>query len=1268
LNEKPVDSHSSGKDLRTSFFSFTTTRPVAITMVVIAVAVFGLVSYQRLSLNLMPDISYPTLTVRTAYPGTAPEEVENVISRPIEQALGIVSGLVSISSISKAGVSDVILEFNWDTDIDDAISQIREKIDRLYFPQEIERPLILRYDPTLDPIIRVAIHGSDDLFLMRWLSEEVVERELEKISGVAAVRVIGGLEEEVIVELDEGKLTTMNIGLSQVSARLAAENINMAGGRLREGDTEYMIRTLNEFRSLEEINDVVIESRGNALVRVSDLGRVYRGHKEREVITRVGGTQSVEIEIYKEADANVVAVAEEISRRLYGTPRQLKFLEQLKKQQEKESSEEGEKKEDKKQNRTQMKTMTDFISYDLPEGIEIRTLFDQSIFIRNSIDEVRNTAILGGILAIIILFVFLRSLPSTLIVSLAIPVSIIATFAPMYMFGVSLNIMSLGGLALGVGMLVDSSIVVLESIFRCRSEGDDTAHAAIRGTGEVGGAVLASTLTTIAVFLPIVFVEGIAGQIFGDMSLTVVFSLLASLLVALFVIPMLASRSIDAGPTTRRISTMLSPSIGSNLAEFQSRINSARGSGAKAKVASGGWLKILVLEIWTLLFKLVFVLFALLVAVIKGLMLIIADLPLWLAGFFLKKTAGRFAAFSAHTTFFGRNIFDRLWPGMASFHSPQKALDSQRALMDFLFRGKAVLRVLKWLLIFLPALIYFLIRLLIGLFMEILAKLLMAVGLILGMAVSGVLSLIVVLLAPLFLPLVALFNLVYSRIESFYPRIINWALGNRFKVAAGSLALFLFCWYVLIPDLGRELIPEVHQGEFDVQVRLPVGTPLSRTDEYLTAVEKIVGEDPEVADVSTIVGVEKSSNPTSEEGEHTGRLRVKVVGNGDMAETEERVIGRVRQSIANIADLRAKIMRPVLFSFKTPIELEIHGFDLDALRKISDEATDRLSKVEGLYDVRNSIQPGNPEILIDYDRDQLARYDLGIRQVADLIRGKVFGDVRTRFTRRERKIDIRVKVREEDKSDISDLGRLVINPGEKVPLPLSAVASLRVDEGPNEIRRIDQQRSALITANVAGTDLGSVSAAIDGQMATMNLPNEFDWSVSGQSREMEVSTRSLGFALLLAIFLVYVVMASQFESLIHPLVIIFTIPLGLIGVVGALWLWKTAVSVVVFIGLIMLAGIVVNNAIVLVDYINHLRRSGAPKREAIVQAGSVRLRPILMTTATTVLGLLPMALGLGEGAEIRTPMALTVIAGLISATVLTLVVIPTVYDLMDWRE
>jgi len=1279
VNNDQVVSQSSEKALRTSFFSFTTTRPVAIIMVVIAVVVFGLVSYQRLSLSLMPDISYPTLTVRTEYPGTAPEEVETVISRPIEQALGIVSGLVSISSISKAGVSDVVLEFSWGTDIDDAISQIREKLDRLYFLPEVKRPLILRYDPSLDPIVRLAIYGGDDLYQLRWMAEEEVERELEKVPGVAAVRVKGGLEEEIVVELEEGKLSTMNIGLTKVSGRLGEENVNMAGGRLREGDTEYLIRTLNEFTSLDEIAGIVVETKGNALVRISDLGQVYRGHKEREVITRVNGSESVEIEIYKEADANVVAVAEEVSRRIYGTVAQRKYVEQIKAREAEQAKEKKEetkkdekkdgKKEEDKRDRIKEKIMTSFISYQLPEGVRIQTLFDQSVFIKNSIDEVRNTAILGGLLAIIVLFIFLHSVPSTLIVSLSIPVSIIATFAPMYLFGVSLNIMSLGGLALGVGMLVDSSIVVLESIFRCRTEGDRPDLAAIRGTGEVGGAVLASTLTTVAVFFPIVFVEGIAGQIFGDMALTVVFSLSASLLVALFVIPMLASRRLGGSEGgMQQTATLLKPSIGRNLADLKALIAGSRGSGAKLSTAAVGWLKIFALETLALLYKPLFALAAAVVSLLKGAALILAALPLWATAFKFKKFSRILVSFAGDNTLFGFGLFNRLWPGIISFRSPEYLLVSQKSLGEFLRQGRLSWKIVKWVLVFPLAALYYLVRLILSLVFEILAKLLMAIGFALCTLIFGAVSLVVVFLIPVFGPFAAAFMLVYSAVESTYPRLIRWALENRFTVAGGSLALFLFCWYVLIPGLGRELIPEVHQGEFDVQVRLPVGTPLPKTDEYLKAVEGRIGEDPKVAGISTIVGVEKSSNPTSEEGENTGRLRITVKRGEDLAQTEEQVINRVREKLSDIPDLQMKILRPAIFSFKTPIEVEIQGYDLSLLRLMSERAVERLSKVEGLFDVRSNIQPGNPEILINYDRELLARHNLGIKQVADLVRGKVYGIVSTRFSKRERKIDIRVKLREQDKRDVSQLGRLVVNPGADLPLPLSAVAKLNVDEGPNEIRRIDQQRSAIITANISGTDLGTVGDRIQDQMSTLGLPADFNWTVSGQSREMEVSNRSLVFALLLAIFLVYVVMASQFESLIHPLVIIFTIPLAIIGVVIALWLWKTPVSVVVFIGLIMLAGIVVNNAIVLVDYINHLRRGGMPKREAIVQGGSVRLRPILMTTATTVLGLLPMALGFGEGAEIRTPMALTVIAGLISATVLTLIVIPTVYDLMDWRK
>ena len=548
------------------FFKFTTTRPVAILMVVIGITVFGYISYQHLPLNLMPDISYPSLTVRTEYAGTAPEEVETTISRPIEQALGVVDNLVSLTSISKAGQSDIILEFSWDSDMNKATADLREKLDQVFLPEEVKRPLILRYDPSLDPIQRLGLYGDRSLYYMRYLAEEDIKRRLETIDGVAAVKIKGGLEEEIRVELNEQKLTLIGINIQQVKNRLAEENINLAGGNLKEGQTEYLVRTLNEFRNVAEISDVVIGDWNGRQIKIRDVGVVKRTHKEREIITRIGPDESVEIEIFKEADANIVAVAKRVTNAVFGTPEQQEFVRQMEARKAK-----GEKEREKKPKQggdsgsggpdMQAKIMTDFIAYSLPEGVEIDKLSDQSIFIENAVNEVKSTAIIGGLLAIMVLFIFLRNLTATLIVGISIPISVVSTFAPMRIFDVSLNIMSLGGLALGIGMLVDNSIVVLESIARCREEGDSLVQATIRGVGEVGGAVFASTLTTIAVFFPIVFVEGVAGQVFGDMAMTVVFSLLASLAVALFLIPMLSSRESKNFISGAQIQDMLNQNI-----------------------------------------------------------------------------------------------------------------------------------------------------------------------------------------------------------------------------------------------------------------------------------------------------------------------------------------------------------------------------------------------------------------------------------------------------------------------------------------------------------------------------------------------------------------------------------------------------------------------------------------------------------------------------------------------------------------------------------
>ena len=1140
-------------------------RPVAVFMVVVAIVVFGYVSYQRLSLNLMPDITYPSLTVRTEYPGNAPEEVELAISRPLEEALGVVNNLVSISSVSRSDLSDIIIEYEWDTDMNSATQDIREKINQVFLPEEAGRPIILRYDPTLDPILRVGIYGGNNLFFLRRIAEDEFKRKLEQMPGVAAVKVKGGYEDEILAEVNQGTLDRLNLSIEEINRRLSGENINIAGGNLKEGDTEYIVRTLNQFASVEEISNIVIATRNGAEIYLRDIGRVYKAPKELEVISRVNGNLAAEIEIYKEADANLVAVAKTVKEAIFGTPQQQAYVAGLKKVLEAEPTDikrkggSGKKGSSSAGRNIFHQRMTDFLVYSLPQGIEADILSDQSTFIKKSIAEVRNTAILGGILAIFVLFFFLRNVVSTIIVGAAIPISIISTFAPMHIFQVSVNIMSLGGLALGVGMLVDNSIVVLESIFRCREEGDNLMDAAVRGTKEVRSAVAASTLTTIAVFFPIVFVKGVAGQIFGDLALTVVFSLLASLAVAVFLIPMLASR------------------------DFRTKYASLE----KMKVK-----ELLHFSFWK-----------------------------------------------------------RFWSSLKS---------GWRSIR----KGKFLWRWIKTI-IFLPfAFIYFFFRMILELALNLIGKLIVVF--------AGTALIIIKLLMKalgfiakwMMKPLIFLFDRGFKLISDIYPRLLSGALDKKWSVIIIAALLFVFSYFVLVPNIGRELIPQVHQGEFNLEFVLPVGTPIERTAARIDTVERIAALSPAARMVSAVYGAEKTSIRSSEEGENFGRVTILMTPGGDLAAREEKLIDDLRRRTSNIPELHSKVTRPVLFTFKTPVEVEIQGYDLDKLRLLSDEAVIRIGKISGVKDVRSNIRRGNPEVQLHYNREKMAAMGLNIYQVATVVRNKVQGEVTTQFNQGDRKIDIRVRLDENDRASLQDIKRIVVNPEGEIPIFLYSIADIVLDEGPSEIRRINGQRSALITANVEGRDLGSVSEDIYIALAAMEMPDDFSFSISGQNREMETSLNSLIFALALAVFLVYVVMASQFESLLHPFVIMFSIPLALIGVFLMLYLMQIAFSVVVFLGMIMLAGIVVNNAIVLVDYVNRLRSRGLSKREALIKAGSIRLRPILMTTATTVLGLLPMALGLGEGAEIRTPMAITVIAGLISSTVLTLIVIPTVYAVL----
>ena len=1314
-------------------FEITTRRPVAISMVVLAIVVFGYVSYQQLPLNMMPDISYPTLTIRTDYPDTAPEEVENLISRPIEQRLGVVSNLVGLTSISRAGISDVILEFGWGTDMNDAVQTVRENLDRLRLPQGVNRPLILRYDPTQDPIMRVGLYGNLDLFGLRLIAEEEIKQELEALKGVAAARVSGGLEEEIRVEISESRLAVMGLGINAINRRLREENVNLAGGSLLDGQTQYLVRTLNEFQTLEDISNLVVGERNGIEIRIKDVGEVVRSNKEREVITRVNGVESVEIEVFKEADANIVATAKRVRDRLFGTPEQLEYVRKL---------EAGEIESAKSDNRrqqvqqfVQLKEMTGFVDYTLPEGVDMELLSDQSRFIKNSVDEVKQTALIGGLLAVLVLYVFLRNPLHTSIVGVAIPVSIVATFAPMNIFNVSLNVMSLGGLALGIGMLVDNSIVVLESIYRCREEGDSLVMATVRGTGDVGGAVFASTLTTVAVFFPIVFVEGVAGQIFGDMALTVVFSLLASLGVALFVIPMLASRNIQVGASDSEggdEESAVSRVASSGIMQFRSievikelaaEVTSDEGN-SRALLRAGryvGWM------IGEYVFRFLWLVASLLTTVLKTLVVVLSVLLFFPVAALVTRLRKRSVSelwqslerLAEKRDVFGRPFVRSVWSDLLLFTTVNTiGSDLPRAFrwtirsilrpIRWIWTGSVIKRILKvvpglvgsiCVLALVPlAPVYFVLRFVIFTVMSLIGKALVHALLALFMSGMAGLVLFASIVLPIISPILYIFEATFSRITRAYPILLRAALANRLTAIGTAVIPFLIVMLYLVPRLGSELIPQVHQGQFDLDLSLPVGTPLESTDEMITEIERRILNEPEIQQMATSIGVDKTEISSADQGEHTATITIVltesvdegdtsefaafledavtlpqriwggITGNSVLASREDDLMDRVRGRLTDLPQVKTDFARPALFTFKTPVELEIRGYSLSDLQRLGGEVERRLSEVPGLYDVKSSLQRGSPEVQIIYNRDLMAKYNLNIRTVATLVREKVQGDVVTRFRKEDRRIDVLVRVDEGDRTGVDDLRRLVVNPGTRqLPIRLASVADIEVHEGPSEIRRIDQQRAVLISANVSGLDLGTVTAYIQEALEGMEVPADVAFVIGGQNKEMEVSFNSLRFAIILAIFLVYLVMASTFESFLHPFLVLFTIPLALVGVVGALWATGTTITVIVLIGAVMLVGIVVNNAIVLIDTINRLRRSGAAKKEAVIAAGHLRLRPILMTTLTTVLGLLPMALAWGEGAELRSPLAITVAGGLILSTLLTLVVIPAAYLLVPSR-
>ncbi len=1083
-------------------------RPVTVWMFTLAILLFGVVSLSRLSLNLLPELSYPTLTVRTDYLGAAPSEVEQLVTKPIEEVVGVVKGIRKIISSSKAQQSDVVLEFEWGTEMDIASLEVREKLDVLFLPLDVKRPLLLRFNPSLDPIMRFGFGLVDtpktalnmpptpgivtglDISIMkriRTFAEDDVKRQLESVEGVASVRIGGGLENEIQVLINQNRASQLKIGLADIIQRLKDENVNVSGGRIEDGSQEYLVRTINEFDTLDDLRNVYIAEREGRFIKLQDIAEVQETYKERNSITRFGTFEGVEIAIYKEGDANTVNVARAVSERLIHIE----------------------------------KTMS--------SEFQLQEVYDQSLFIASAIDEVKIAAIIGGILAMFILYFFLQNIWPTLIISISIPVSIIATFNLMYRYDISLNIMSLGGIALAIGLLVDNSIVVLENIAKHKKQNKNTAEAAAKGTSEVSMAIVASTLTTMAVFFPLVFVEGIAGQLFSDQALTVTFALAISLLVALTLIPMLAAREkstvitaeLDLGPR----STTSKPTN-------------------KASV-------VLYYLVWPFkwLFKILFYL-----------------IPIVLTRLIL--------------TFFG-------------------------------FASK----ILAW----------------------------------------------------IFTPILWMFNKAYTSLAHAYGQLLCKVMNARVLVVLIIMGISSSS-LLLLPKLGMELIPPMSQGEFSVEINLPTGAKLENTDTVLAELARLTQAQEMVKRTYSLAGTGSLMNAASTQaGDHWGKLHV-VMSEHASVQDQADVQTVLRTYLSKQAGVQSKFGTPELFSFATPLEIQVSGYDLNLLKKYGDIIARKLAENERFVDVKSSLQSGSPELKIVFNQAKLAQLGLNAPDVARLIAAKVGGEIATKFSINDRKVDILVRNQEQQRDSIDDIAQLIVNPESTPAVALATVADIDMSIGPSEISRLNQQRVVIISANLAFGDLGLATLEAQKIVDKSNLPLNLQAVVAGQSEEMEASFSSLQLALALAIFLVYLVMASQFESFLHPFLILFTVPMACAGSIFGLFITGTNVSVVVFIGLIMLAGIVVNNAIVLIDRINQLRANGVNKYSAILEAANSRLRPILMTTLTTILGLLPMAIGLGDGAEIRAPMAITVIFGLLFATMLTLFLIPALYSLCDVKR
>jgi len=1014
-------------------------RPVTMFMISMVIILLGGISLTRLPVDLMPDTQMPTITVRVNYSGVGPLEMEELVTRPIEQAVSAVAGLDRVDSTSSEGNANIRLNFAWGTDLSEAADEVRTRLDRVRgrMPEDADPPTVFKFDSTSMPIMGIGVEGDFDAVTLRELAQNDLSPRLERVAGVAAVTINGGLRRQIRVDLSREKITALNLAPDRVVQILRTENQNIPLGEINDAGRTLLLRSPGQFTDINEIRNLVVLTRAGVPVYLKDIAEVRDTTEDRRSFMRINGTPGIRMQVTKQSGTNTIQIAE------------------------------GVKKEIAK------------INADV-DGITLQVLDDQSKFIDRAIGSVTEHAMLGGLLVIAIIFLFLRDIKSTLIICTSIPVSVIGTFALLYFGGYTLNTLTFGGLALGIGMIVDAAIVVLENTYRHLEMGKDRITAAIDGSEEVWSAILASTLTHIAVFVPMLFLTGVSSIMFGQLAAVVSFSLAMSLLVAVTIVPVLCSRILDA---------------------------------------------------------------------------------------------------------------------------PQQA-----------HAGAGVMATLN-------------------------------------RKVDGALD----------------------ALDAFYARSLHTALNHRPTVFATGFALFAVA-VVLLPRIGFEFQPQTDEGEITVDAELAVGSRLESTEAVLIGLEERIRQTVPEA-VMLITQVNGGGGGFGGGSTHRGNVNVRLVPRDERTRSNEAISMQLRRELSGIPGVivRARpsggqnqMMRGMGGGGGDGrLSIEILGHDLEQSKRIAQDLKAMLDTTPGIADSRLQREEGRPELAVRVDRDKAALLGLTVTGVANTIRTNVAGTQAAMYRDAGNEYPIIVRLREEDREEVSEVGDVLLNTPAGQTIPAKNVMIIDRETGPVSIERKNQERVQRVNAETE-TTLSAAVAAVQARMGEINVPKDFAVGFGNEVEEQAKSFNELRLVLILAIVLVYTVMASQYESLRDPFIIIFSIPLAAIGVVGMLMLTRTPFSMQAYIGVIMLAGIVVSNAILLVDYTNTLRhRDKMELRAALELAGRHRLRPILMTSMCTALGLVPMALGIGEGAELQAPLARVVIGGLMTSTVITLVFVPAMYTLFE---